>query len=153
MYKPENGNGIPDWAEIKLALDWHSGFSLFFVFTKRPGSAQALACCIDAYFGENDVKIRHIRPEPVDESKTISTVYKVFSEPTALFLDLTNIHALSQAMDACALIMSTLNKRRSQLERDINKPIFVAMPVAMAPHLVSWAPDLWTVREKIVVLE
>lgn len=144
---------IPDWAEIKLALDWHSGFSLFFVFTKRPESVRALKCCIDAYFSENSAKIRHTRPDPVDECNTRSAVNEVFSEPTALFLDLTNVHALSKAVDACALIMSTLNKRRIQLERDINKPIFIALPEAMAAHIVSWAPDLWTVREKIVVLD
>ncbi len=145
-------NTLADWAEIKLTLEWHSGFSLFFIFTKSHDSAQPLRCCIDEHFNKTTTQIRHIIPNSGDEAKR-SAVRAVFESCTPVYLDLTAFQAQASSMDDCAHILNTLNKRRSQLEKDINNPIFIALPESVAAHVVSWAPDLWSVREKIIVLD
>lgn len=48
--------------------------------------------------------------------------------------------------------LAALNRRRSALEKECPRPLFPLLPVAMAPEIVTWAPDLWSIRQYVAIL-
>lgn len=139
------------WPELKLTLDWNSAFVLFFVFTKTQQDAQRLFTHVNAYFEDQGRALTRIEPSLLSgDAKTAYAMNRLFGlnpegkQPSGLVLD---AEALSERDRSS--VLTTLNKRRTQLETALNQPVFLALPLACAPKIVEWAPDLWTVRELI----
>ena len=68
------------------------------------------------------------------------------SRPGAVWLEFERYPADKLWNTARASFLSRLNERRFLLERDLNRPLIVALPTAFKPTARHVAPDLWHVR-------
>ncbi|NAO20178.1 tetratricopeptide repeat protein [Vibrio cholerae] len=143
------------WAELKLTLEWHHDFSLFFVFVADTKASLALKQRLDDYMRSHSKALRRINPHKVEDLPK-NVINRIFHENTnsssAIWLDLTEQDNDGIWDEFRAKTLATLNKRRSQLEKTIKSPLFIELPFACAAHLVTWAPDLWSVRQQTIEL-
>nr|WP_000555983.1 tetratricopeptide repeat protein [Vibrio cholerae] len=143
------------WAELKLTLEWHHDFSLFFVFVADTKASLALKQRLDDYMRSHSKALRRINPHKVEELPK-NVINRIFHENTnsssAIWLDLTEQDNDGIWDEFRAKTLATLNKRRSQLEKTIKSPLFIELPFACAAHIVTWAPDLWSVRQQTIEL-
>ena len=73
------------WAEIKLILDWHQGFSLFFVLNQNSLASMALRQRVQDYLRAITGQINWINPEnPVDINQQLAIQPIHPARPTCL---------------------------------------------------------------------
>ena len=140
------------WAEIKLTLDWHQGFSLFFVVSQNTLSSTALRQRLQDYLKPITGQINWINPEsPVDINQQL--VAELFGRPgPPVWLELGQQDSQGKWDRAREQALGMLNRRRSKLEKEIIGPLFIQLPGDFAAQIVTWAPDLWSIRQQIIDL-
>ncbi|WP_337881657.1 hypothetical protein, partial [Rheinheimera sp.] len=141
------------WAELKLSLEWHQEFSLFFVLVQNTKAAHELRQRVSDYMRSHSKPLRFIKANtPADlPHKVIQTVFnrpEVLHQP--IWLELTTLDDTGLWDQLRGQTLATLNKRRSQLENTIQSPVFIELPYKNAADIVSWAPDLWSIRQQII---
>ena len=140
-------------AEIKLLLDWHRGFSLFFVLSQNTLSSTALRERLqDYYLKLTTHQINWINPDsPVDINQQLAT--RLFGQPgPPVWLELGRQDSQGEWDRARQQALGLLNRRRSKLEEEINGPLFIQLPGDFAAQIVTWAPDLWSIRQQVIEL-
>ena len=140
------------WAEIKLILDWHRDFSLFFVLTQNTLSRTALRQRLQDYLKAITGPLNWIHPaSPVDINRRLAD--RLFARPgPPVWLELGGQDSRGQWDRARQQALGLLNRRRSTLETAMHGPLFIQLPEDFAAHIVTWAPDLWSIRQQLIVL-
>ena len=139
------------WSELRRHLEWSAGFSLVFLFGRRRALAHVRSRLIealrfrslflqvvapaDANTAPEDVLNAVLRPPPgVDDS----------GAPVWIELERSpDDPAWNQARSR---VLALLNERRYLLERDVRRPMILALPVDYRRAALEIAPDLWHVR-------
>ena len=140
------------WAEIKLILDWHRDFSLFFVLTQNTLSSTALRQRLQDYLRAITGPLNWIHPaSPVDIDQHLTE--QLFARPgPPVWLELGGQDSQGKWDRARQQALGLLNRRRSTLETAMRGPLFIQLPGDFAAHIVTWAPDLWSIREQVIEL-
>lgn len=141
------------WPELELTLKWNPHFSLFFVFTKDANSTLRMMARLGRFFEVESTSFNIVRPKTMAGDKQNAYLFhQMFdmqnhdAKPCWLALD---DGTLSER--ECASFMNALNMRRTPLEVTLNRPVFIALPIEYAPRVVDWSPDLWTIREQLLL--
>ncbi len=149
------------WAELKQLLEWQQGFALYFVLGDDQRVSKRLRERVQDFTATRTRGLQWVKPEQA-ETVVLVTLEAVF--PTGggqavladlhapIWLELTTAPGDPAWALARRKTLAALNQRRGQLERECLRPLFVQVPVTMAPELVVWAPDLWSIREYIAIL-
>lgn len=148
------------WSEIKLLLDWNQGFGFYLVFGDDHRVSRRLQQRIEDATRLRSHLLQRVRPEAAEAA--VEVVLKAaFPEGedrrfhdwrAPLWIDLTT-GPDDQAWEAARQqTLAALNRSRSALERGCPRPLFLQLPEAMAPAVVTWAPDLWSIRQFVAVL-
>ena len=148
------------WAELKLLLEWHKGFAFYLVFGDDSRVAMRLRQRVEDFSMLRTMQLQWLRPEHPQDlvAKVLAAVLPsgaehIYVERHApVWLELTKAPNDPTWQRARQAVLSALNKRRGALERDCPRPLFLHLPEAMAPEIVTWAPDLWSVRQYIALL-
>ena len=140
------------WAEIKLTLDWHRDFSLFFVLTQNTLSSIALRQRLQDYLRAITSPLNWIHPaSPVDINQQLAD--RLFARPgPPVWLELGRQDSQGKWDRARQQALGLLNRRRSTLETAMHGPLFIQLPEDFAAHIVTWAPDLWSIRQQLIEL-
>ena len=140
------------WAEIKLILDWHSDFSLFFVLGQNTLSSTALRQRLQDYLRAITGPLNWIHPaSPVDIDQQLAE--QLFARPgPPVWLELGRQDSQGKWDRARQQALGLLNRRRSTLETAMHGPLFIELPEDFAAHIVTWAPDLWSIRQQLIEL-
>ena len=140
------------WAEIKLALDWHSDFSLFFVLGQNTLSSTALRQRLQDYLRAITSPLNWIHPaSPADIDQHLTE--QLFARPgPPVWLELGRQDSRGKWDRARQQALGLLNRRRSKLETAMRGPLFIQLPEDFAAHIVTWAPDLWSIRQQLIEL-
>ncbi len=154
------------WTEIKLLLDWHQDFSLFFVLVEDSRAAITLREHVNDLMRSHCKPLRWLRSTDARKAET-TLIAELFDETRTqgapVWLELSAVDAVVNASPessqteqpwdrARKTILSILNKRRSELEKRLNSPLFIQLPLSFAPHIVTMAPDLWSIRQQLIEL-
>ena len=148
------------WAELRLRLEWHKDFGFYLVFGDDQRVSTLLRQRIEDFTQLRTRKLQWVKPEnvqnavdevlqaafPTGENKH----YQDWQAP--LWIELTAGPDNPEWHSVRQQALAALNRRRSALERDCNRPLLLQLPLAMAPEIVTWAPDLWSVRQYIAIL-
>ena len=140
------------WAEIKLTLDWHRDFSLFFVLTQNTLSSTALRQRLQDYLRAITSPLNWIHPaSPADIDQHLTE--QLFARPgPPVWLELGGQDSQGKWDRARQQALGLLNRRRSTLETAMRGPLFIQLPEDFAAHIVTWAPDLWSIRQQVIEL-
>ena len=140
------------WAEIKLTLDWHRDFSLFFVLGQNTLSSMALRQRLQDYLRAITSPLNWIHPaSPVDINQQLAD--RLFARPgPPVWLELGDQDSRGQWDRARQQALGLLNRRRSTLETAMRGPLFIQVPEDFAAQIVTWAPDLWSIRQQLIEL-
>ena len=140
------------WAEIKLTLDWHRDFSLFFVLGQNTLSSMALRQRLQDYLRAITSPLNWIHPaSPADIDQHLTE--QLFARPgPPVWLELGGQDSRGQWDRARQQALGLLNRRRSTLETAMRGPLFIQLPEDFAAHIVTWAPDLWSIRQQLIEL-
>ena len=140
------------WAEIKLTLDWHRDFSLFFVLTQNTLSSTALRQRLQDYLRAITSPLNWIHPaSPADIDQHLTE--QLFARPgPPVWLELGRQDSQGQWDRARQQALGLLNRRRSRLETAMHGPLFIQLPEDFAAHIVTWGPDLWSIRQQVIEL-
>ena len=140
------------WAEIKLTLDWHRDFSLFFVLGQNTLSSMALRQRLQDYLRAITSPLNWIHPaSPADINQQLAD--RLFARPgQPVWLELGGQDSRGKWDRARQQALGLLNRRRSTLETAMRGPLFIQLPEDFAAHIVTWAPDLWSIRQQVIEL-
>lgn len=140
------------WAEIKLILDWHRDFSLFFVLGQNTLSSTALRQRLQDYLRAITSPLNWIHPaSPEDINQQLAD--RLFARPgPPVWLELGGQDSQGKWDRARQQALGLLNRRRSTLETAMHGPLFIQLPEDFAAHIVTWAPDLWSIRQQVIEL-
>ena len=139
------------WAEIKLILDWHRDFSLFFVLGQNTLSSMALRQRLQDYLRAITRPLNWIHPDsPADIDQHLTELFARLGQP--VWLGLGEQDSRGKWDRARQQALGLLNRRRSTLETAMRGPLFIQLPEDFAAHIVTWAPDLWSIRQQVIEL-
>lgn len=148
------------WSEIKLLLDWNQGFGFYLVFGDDHRVSRRLQQRIEDATRLRSHLLQRVRPEAAEAA--VEVVLKAaFPEGedrrfhdwrAPLWIDLTTGPGEPAWEAARQQTLAALNRSRSALEKDCPRPLFLQLPEAIAPAVVTWAPDLWSIRQFVAVL-
>ena len=149
------------WSELKLLLEWRQGFAFYLVFGDDYRVSTRLRQRLEDYVRSRTWLLQWLRPDR-PESAVEDVLAAVFPSSVELnrylerrapiWVELT-VGPETDAWDAARRkTLTALNQRRSSLEKTCPRALFLQLPLAMAPEVVTWAPDLWSVREYIALL-
>ena len=140
------------WAEVKLTLDWHSDFSLFFVLSQNNLSSAALRQRLQDYLRAITGPLKWINPaSPADINRHLADrFFARLGRPA--WLELGRQDSREKWDQARQRALSLLNRRRSKLEAEMRGPLFIQLPEYFAAQIVTWAPDLWSIRQQVIEL-
>ncbi|WP_374490481.1 hypothetical protein [Zoogloea sp.] len=164
MYSPSNPQPTQDfesiWAEIKLSLEWQHGFGFYLVLSDDPRSARQLRQRVEDATRLRTRLLQWVCPQN-PETAVQEALHAAFPTGEArrfhdwqapLWLELTTAPGDAAWDQARRATLSALNRRRSALEQQCPRPLFIQLPSSFAPEIVTWAPDLWSVRQFVAVL-
>lgn len=150
------------WAEIKLLLEWQQGFGFYVVVGDDYRVALALRQRIEDAMRVSSGALQFLRPQNPETaavevlqailppSEQEATRYQQWQAP--VWLDLTTAPDDPNWQIPRRQVLAALNVRRSALEAYCLRPLFVHLPQSLLPEVVTWAPDLWSIRQFIAIL-
>jgi hypothetical protein len=161
MSETEAGPGFESlWSELRLLLDWQRGFGFYMILGDDHRASRRLRQRIEDATQLRTQKLQCVRPEKPEEAVEMvlraafptgkAKHYQDWHAP--LWIELTAGPGDPEWHMVRQHVLAALNRRRSALERDCTRPLLLQLPLAMAPEIVTWAPDLWSVRQYIAVL-
>ncbi len=149
------------WSEIRLLLEWRQGFAFYLVFGDDSRVSARLRQRLNDYVSSRTGLLQWLRPDRVENAveEVLAAVFpssaefKPFLDRQApIWIELTVGPGISAWDVSRRKTLSALNQRRSALETTCPRALFLQLPLAMASEVVTWAPDLWSVREYIALL-
>ena len=148
------------WAEIKLLLEWQQGFAFYLIFGDDQRITSDLRQRVKDAMLLRTGLLHLVRPETAEEA--VDAVLKAALPEGAerryddwhapLWIELTAGPGQPEWQAARRQTLAALNRRRSFLEQTCRRPVFLQLPEAMAPEVVMWAPDLWSIRQFVALL-
>ena len=150
------------WAEIKLLLEWQQGFGFYVVVGDDYRVALALRQRIEDAMRVSSGALQFLRPQNPETaavevlqailppSEQEAARYQQWQAP--VWLDLTTAPDDPNWQTPRRQVLAALNVRRSALEAYCLRPLFVHLPQSLLPEVVTWAPDLWSIRQFIAIL-
>ena len=125
------------WAEVKLALDWHRDFSLFFVLSQHSLSSTALRQRLQDYLRAITGPLDWIHPaSPADIDQHLTEqLFARLGQP--VWLELGRQDSRGKWDRARQQALSLLNRRRSRLETAMHGPLFIQLPEDFAAQIVT----------------
>jgi hypothetical protein len=143
------------WADLRDLLEWQQGFSLYLVFADDARRADVLLKYLTEWCREHELPIQAIRPLKSEDA--LAQVLDGLSGNPAvpgmpLWLDLGAWSSDPAWPGVRRKVLAVLNQRRSWLEQTCKRPVFLHLPQSFAPEVVTWAPDLWSVKRYIALL-
>lgn len=147
--------------ELELLVDWHQGFMLIFAFS----STAMIGNTVKELVGDLLKNYEHSPLVIMSDGKPnhlVSVVEKLFDkhqhgQPVWLDLCLHDDTHLTPAMhegdqwkQQLIEILSSLNKGRTPLEQSLGAPLFIHLPDSISSEVVTYAPDLWTIRQLVI---
>ena len=146
------------WREIKQLLEWNQGFGFYLVFGEEQWSLDELRQRVQDATRLQSKTLQLIRPlEPTQAEEEVLTailspapLFTDYASP--IWLDLTMGPEDKPWQTVRQRVLAALNRQRSRLEIECQRPLFVSLPVTMAAEVVTWAPDLWSIRQYIALL-
>ncbi|MEN9843831.1 MAG: hypothetical protein RLZZ612_1660 [Pseudomonadota bacterium] len=141
------------WAELKLLLEWRQGFSFIVVLGDNQRISERLAHRLSDFAQTRTQALNRIRPQtPATAVQEVLTGLFNAAMRAPAWVDLMPGPTDPDWQTARQQVLSALNQRRSALEQDFAAPLLLHIPTYTAPSLVSWAPDLWSIRALVLVL-
>ncbi len=146
------------WREMRLHIEWATGFTLCFVFSDSPALSRALLQRLDDAWRFRTAPVTVI--EPSDPATAAVDMFEGLVQhqqrlPGVLvpaWLQLTT-HAPDVAWDqARSECLGRLNEGRAWLVSDLARPLVVCLPIAWQAQVAPAAPDLWHLRVFTVTL-
>ena len=149
------------WAELKLLLEWRQGFAFYIVLGDDQRVSTRLRQRVEDFTLSRTQPLQWVKPEHCET--LVETVLSAVLPPTQdgqphadshapVWLELTTAPDDPHWNTARQQVLAALNQRRSRLEQQCPRPLFLQLPLKMAPDIVVWAPDLWSIREYIALL-
>ena len=146
------------WREIKQLLEWNQGFGFYLVFGEEQRPLDELRQRVQDATRLQSKTLQLIRPlEPTTAEEEVLTailspapLFTDYASP--IWLDLTMGPEDKPWQTVRQRVLAALNRQRSRLEIECQRPLFVSLPVTMAAEVVTWAPDLWSIRQYIALL-
>ena len=147
------------WAELRLLLEWQQGFGLYLVFGDDERVTRELRQRLIDYTSFRARRLEIVRPETPDGAarEVLEAVFPAtpvttdaFAAP--LWIELNTAPDDARWRRARRDVLAALNQRRSALEQAFGRPLLLHLPLTMGPEIVTWAPDLWSVRQLILLL-
>lgn len=154
-----------DLDELKLFTEWHSGFALFVIASPTDTETvygKPLLTTHDMISEHLGFEISFIRPSVSTPLSDIVTSIVAHSHTRrALWLELCFDPAIHKEgydvwLTMIHNLLSILNKSRSQLEKMLNAPLFLHFDsnkeegAHFSSLMVTYAPDLWTIRQMTI---
>lgn len=146
------------WAELRQLLDWQHGFGFYLVFANDQKAANLLRQRVESATRWRTRKLQWVRPTDLQAAleEVMSAALDATSEynelQSPLWIELSASADDQEWQGKRREILSALNRRRGALEQDCRRPLLLQLPLSMAPEIVTWAPDLWSIRQYIAVL-
>ncbi len=143
------------WADLRDLLEWQQGFGLYLVFAADARVADVLLTSLTEWCQEHKLPIQAVRP--LKSGDALEQVLAGLALDPALpnrplWLDLGDWSSDPQWPKVRRTILAALNQRRSWLEQECRRPVFLHLPDSFAPEVVTWAPDLWSITRYIARL-
>jgi tetratricopeptide (TPR) repeat protein len=146
------------WARVKLLLEWQQGFGFYLVFGEDQRTVNQLKQRVEDATRLRTRSLQWVKPtspataaeEVLQAAFTEQEHYQQWKAP--LWIELTAGPADPDWIQARRNTLAALNRRRSALEQECQRPMFLHLPLSTAPEIVTYAPDLWSVRKHIVQL-
>ena len=148
------------WAEIKLLLEWQQGFGFYLVFCDDLRVSRQLRQRVEDATRLRTQPLQWLRPEEPEVAlgqiikavlpEDSASVFHDWHAPVWVELTVGPGQAVWEGVRRS--VLSTLNRLRSALEAGCPRPLFLQLPEAMLPEVVTWAPDLWSIRQYVALL-
>lgn len=154
-------------AEIKLFTEWHSGFALFILASppasldqnSRDDSVMLAHGLVSEYLEQEMIYIKPSIKTPL--SDIVSPMIERRITPSPFWLELSfdptfHTEGYDAWLTMIQRLLSILNKSRTQLEKMLNAPLFLHFNsneeegAHFSSLMVTYAPDLWTVRQMTI---
>ncbi|MEN9864431.1 MAG: hypothetical protein RL748_21, partial [Pseudomonadota bacterium] len=143
------------WADLRDLLAWQQGFGLYLVFADDARRADVLLQALTDWCKAHDLPIQAVR-----SLKSADALAKVLDalpgNPAVpampMWLDLGEWSSDPAWLQVRREILAALNQRRSWLEQSCLRPVFLHLPLSFAPEVVTWAPDLWSIKRYLALL-
>ena len=129
------------WAEIKLLIEWQRGFGFYLVFSDDDRVSKRLRQRVEDTTRVRTHLLQWVRPE--DPATAVDQVlHAAFPEGTdrrfrdrhaPLWIELTAGPGRAEWEKVRREALAALNRRRSALEKECLRPLFLQLPAAMAP--------------------
>ena len=139
------------WPELRRHLEWSQGFSLFFLFGRPRALAAIRERLVDA-LRLRSLPLQEIAPDsagaaPEEVVGSVLDASRPLNEIGAPVWVALDRHADDPAWnEARGRILASLNERRYLVERNVQRPLLMVLPVGYRPTALEIAPDLWAVR-------
>ncbi len=148
------------WAEVKLLLEWQQGFGFFLVLGDDQRVSSRLQQRLHDFALTRTRLFQSVKPASAEQAvaEVLQAVFPTaadqrFADAKApLWLDLMTEPDGSSWRFARQQVLGALNQRRGALERTCPRPLLLHLPLSMAGDVVTWAPDLWSIRTFVAVL-
>ena len=134
------------------ALELGDGFAVHVITVPDPLTAHAvtaeigsdLARCEDKRLGAV------LRIDMAESGDVVQTLLGTrLKKHQILLLDFTRFSLPAERLERLLL---TLNEQRNRLARMVRNPLVLLLPSRMEGRLAEWAPDLWSLKEQLVVV-
>jgi hypothetical protein len=143
------------WADLRGLLEWQEGFGLYLIFSQDVGVARSLLRSLTRWCEEHMTRIQVVRPAKSTDAlaRVLAALAGKSNLPSApLWLEF-DLRTKDGGWNIVRRqLLTALNQRRSWLEQEFRRPLFIHLPYRFAAELVTWAPDLWSVKRYTAVL-
>ena len=134
-------------------LEWQpNGFSLIFLFADV-GPALRLATWLDARLvlsgnplQRYEVDDSFVSDTERDVDALTGRLAELSRSPGAVWFGVQRYPTDDKWNRARRRFISRINERRFLLERDLDRPLILVLPVSARPEVAAMAPDLWHIR-------
>ena len=145
------------WREMRLHVEWATGFSLCFVFSDAPALSRALLQRFDDAWRFRTAPVELIEPaDPTTAAQSVFAALQAHHQTAQGLLAPAwlQLAGAGSAWDAARTeCLARLNEGREWLVSDYARPLVLCLPLDWQSQVAPMAPDLWHVRSYVATVQ